>query len=277
MTMAPQDFFPQIAEWVATLDDTFPGAWIKPYFAQWEVVHLLSLALLGGASLILNLRLIGAGLTDESPSEVRRGVLPWLNIGVIGILITGVLIGTSNPERLYTSEAFTAKMLGLAAAIILTYGVALPAAKADGRLGRGAALAAAVGLAVFGLAIGVFAIAKLVNPGLWHVITAAALLVLFVTRGPTRIIYMGALVVLLAIHLAIHHVIYKPDDYAHLDPANKIMILVYLALILAAAGVQIVSSGRGATGAGPAVKALAYASILVWVTTAAAGRWIAFA
>ena len=277
MTMAPQDFIPQIAEWVNQLDDTFPGAWIKPYFAQWEVLHLLSLALLGGASILLNLRLIGAGLTDDPPSEVRRGVLPWLNLGVIGILVTGVLIGTSNPERLYTSEAFTAKMLGLAAALVLTYGVSLPAARNDGRLGRGAAIAAAVGLALFGLCVGVFGIAKLVNPGLWHVIMAAALLVLFVTRGLTRIIYLAALLALMATQVAIHHVIYKPDDYAHLDPANKIMILVYLALILAAAGVQIVSSGRGAQGAGPAAKALAYVAILVWVTTAAAGRWIAFA
>lgn len=277
MTIAPQDFFPQIADWVNQLDDTFPGAWVKPYFAQWEVLHLLSLALLGGASLLLNLRLIGVGLSDDSPSEVRRGVLPWLNLGVIGILATGLLIGTSNPERLYTSEAFTAKMLGLAAALILTYGVSLPAAKQDGRLGRNASIAAAIGLAFFGLSVGVFAVAKLVNPGLWHVITAAALLVLFVTRGLTRIIYLAALMVLMATQLAIHHLIYKPDDYAHLDPANKIMILVYLALILAAAGVQIVSSGRGPQGAGPATKALAYAAILVWVTTAAAGRWIAFA
>lgn len=277
MTMAPQDYLPQIAEWVNQLDDTFPGAWIKPYFAQWEVVHLLSLALLGGASLLLNLRLIGAGLTDESPSEVRRSVLPWLNLGVVGILVTGVLIGTSNPERLYTSEAFTAKMLGLAAALILTYGVSLPAAKNDGRLGPRAAIAAAIGLAVFGLCLGVFGIAKLANPGLWHVIMAAALLVLFVTRGLTRIIYVAGLLALMVTQVVIHHVIYKPDDYAHLDPANKIMIFVYLALILAAAGVQIVSSGRGSQGAGPAAKALAYVAILVWVTTAAAGRWIAFA
>jgi hypothetical protein len=275
--IAPQDFFPQIAGWVAQLDDTFPGSWVKPYFAQWEVLHLLSLALLGGASLLLNLRLIGVGLTDESPSEVRRGVLPWLNLGVAGILFSGILIGTSNPERLYTSEAFTAKMLGLAAALILTYGVSLPAAKQDGRLGRNASIAAAFGLALFGLCVGVFAVAKLVNPGLWHVITAAALLVLFVTRGLTRIVYLVGLVILTATHVAIHHLIYKPDDYAHLDPANKIMILVYLALILAAAGVQIVSSGRGPQGAGPATKAFAYLSILVWVTTAAAGRWIAFA
>ena len=275
--ISPQDLFPQIAPWVGQLDETFPGAQIKPYFAQWEVLHLLSLALLGGASILLNLRLIGSGLTDESPSDVRRGVLPWLNLGVIGVIVTGILIGTSNPERLYTSEAFTAKMLGLAAALFLTYGVSLPAARRDGQLSPGAGVAGAIGVGLFGLCIGVFAIAKLVNPGLWHVIIAAALIVLFVTRGMTRIVYLVGLLGLMATQLAIHQVIYKPDDYAHLDPANKIMILVYLAWILAAAAVQIVSSGRGQSGVGPATKALAYAAILVWVTTAAAGRWIAFA
>ena len=275
--ISPQDLFPTIAPWVGQLDETFPGAQIKPYFAQWEVLHILSLALLGGASILLNLRLIGAGLTDDSPSEVRRGVLPWLNLGVVGVVFTGILIGTSNPERLYTSEAFTAKMLGLAAALVLTYGVSLPTARRDGRLGAGSGVAAAIGLALFGLCLGVFAVAKLVNPGLWHVIIAAALIVLFVTRGVTRIIYLVGLLALMATQLAIHQVIYKPDDYAHLDPANKVMILVYLAWILAGAALQIVSAGRNAGGGGAATKALAYASILVWVATAAAGRWIAFA
>ncbi|ODT85583.1 DUF6644 family protein [Phenylobacterium sp. SCN 70-31] len=274
--IAPQDFLPQIADWVANLDDVFPGSWVKPYFAQWEVVHLLSLALIGGTTLLLNLRLIGFGLNDEPPSAVRRAVLPWLNLGVAGILVTGVLIGTSNPERLYTSEAFTAKMLGLAAALILTYGVSLPAARAEGRLSRGAGLWAALGLAVFGVSLSVFAVANLVNPGLWHLVIAAALLVLFVTRGRMRIAYLLGLLGLMTTQVAIHHVIYRPDDYANLDPANKAMIGMYLAWILAAAAIQIVRDGS-ASGRSVAVKALAYAGILVWVVTAAAGRWIAFA
>ena len=41
MSLAPQDFFPGLAGWVATLDDVWPGVVIKPYFAQWEVGHLL--------------------------------------------------------------------------------------------------------------------------------------------------------------------------------------------------------------------------------------------
>lgn len=274
--MAPQDFFPQIADWVGQLDKTFPGAQVKPYFAFWEVGHLLSMAMLGGASLLLNLRLIGYGLTQDSPSQVRRGVAPWLHIGVVGILATGVLIGTSNPERLYTSEAFTAKMLCLLAALVLTYGVSLPAAKADGRLGPAAMIAGLIGVAIWFLGIAVFATGQLINPGLWHVVTAAALIVGFVTRGRTRIVYLAGLAALIAIQFVTTHFIIKPDDYAGLDPANKAFFGAFSVWILGCAAVQILAAGKGENG-GPATKALAYASILVWVTTAAAGRWIAFA
>jgi hypothetical protein len=274
--MAPQDYFPQIADWVAHLDDVFPGAWIKPYFAQWEVGHLLSLALLGGASILLNLRLIGYGLTDDAPSVVRRQVLPWLNLGVVGIIVTGLLIGSSNAERLYTSDAFTAKMLGLASALVLTYGVALPAAREDGRIGPRAAIFAALGLALFGVSLGVFGTAKLVNPGLWHVVTAAGLMVIFVTRGLTRIVYAAGLAVLITAQLLVTQVVIPADDYARLDPTHKGFFLAFAAWILGAAAVQIVTAGRGSAG-GPGIKAIAYATLLVWVTTAAAGRWIAFA
>lgn len=276
MSLAPQDFFPAIAPWVGTLDDVWPGAAVKPYFAHWEVGHLLSMVMLGGASILLNLRLIGFGLSDQTPSEVRRDVFPWLNVGVVGILFTGVLIGASNPDRLYTSEAFTAKMLGLIAALVLTYGVSLPLARNEGRAGPAVRLLALAGLVVWALSIWVFAASKLVNPGLWHVLTAAALIVLFVTRGLTRIVYLGGLAALIAIHFVATHFVIKPDDFTRLDPANKVFFGVFAVWILGAAAVQLVSAGRGENG-GAFTKAMAYAAILVWVTTAAAGRWIAFA
>jgi hypothetical protein len=276
MTMAPQDFFPGAAAWVATLDDTFPGAWVKPYFAHWEVGHILALALLGGCSILLNLRLIGYGLTDERPAEVRRGVLTWLNVGVVGVVLTGLLIGASNAERLYTSEAFTAKMLGLAAALVLTYGVSLPVAKADGRANGAVHAAGLVGLLLWAASLWVFGVSKLINPGVWHVIFAAGLIVLFATRGLTRIVYLAGGVALVVALYVMNKIVISPDDYARLDPMNKGMAWAFAGWILAAVAVQLVASGRGSEG-GPFTKGLAYAAILVWVTTAAAGRWIAFA
>lgn len=276
MTIAPQDFFPQLAEWVANLDDIFPGKQIKPWFAQWEVGHILSLIVLGGSSILMNLRLIGVGLTDEPPSEMHRNMRGWMHLGVFGIVLTGILIGTSNAERLYTSEAFTAKMIGLLAGIILTYSVTLPATRNDGALGPVARVMAVVGLAVFAFAVFLFLQAKLANPGLWHVISAAALIALFTTRGLTRIVYLAGMAVLVVAQQAMTHVVYKADDFANLDPTNKAFAWGIAAWILGAIIVQVLRTRRDPDG-GAFVKAMAYAAILVWVMTAAAGRWLAFA
>jgi hypothetical protein len=276
MSMAPQDFFPGLAGWVHGLDTVFPGKQVKPWFAEWEVGHILSLVVLGGASILLNLRLIGVGLTDEPPSELNRNLRGWTIAGLAALVLTGLLIGSANAERLYTSEAFAAKMVGLVAGIILTFSVTLPATARDGQMGPISRVAAVLGLAVFGLAIWMFASAKLANPGLWHVITAAALIVLFASGGVIRIVYLAGLVALAAAQLAVSRIVFQPDDYAHLDPANKAFAWIFAAWVLGAAIFQALAAGRGREG-GPFVKAMAFAAILVWVMTAAAGRWLAFA
>ena len=276
MTMAPQDFLPHLTDWIANLDDVFPGKQVKPWFAQFEVGHLLALVVLGGSSILLNLRLIGVGLTDETPKEMHRNLSGWVHVGVVGIIVTGLLIGAANAERLYTSEAFTAKMIGLLAGVILTYGVTLPASRNDGALSVTSRVAAVVGLGVFAVAIWVFLSAKLANPGLWHVIFAAGLVVAYAMRGVTRIVYLGGAAILIVAQQVMTHVVFKADDYANLDPTNKAFAWAFAAWILGAAIVHAVTSGRGANG-GPYVKAMALAAILVWVMTAAAGRWLAFA
>ncbi len=276
MTMAPQDFFPHLAGWVANLDDVFPGALVKPYFAQFEVGHLLALVVLGGSSILLNLRLIGVGLTDETPGEMHRNLSIWVHIGVIGMIVTGLLIGSSNAERLYASEAFSAKMVGLLAGVILTYGVTLPASRNDGELSGASRVSAVVGLAVFAVAICVFLSAKLANPGLWHVIFAAGLIVAYATRALTRIVFLSGAGLMIVAQQVMTHVVFKADDYANIDPTNKGFAWGFVAWILGAAVLHAVSSGRGANG-GSFTKAMALAAILVWVMTAAAGRWLAFA
>lgn len=276
MTMAPQDFLPHLAPWIANLDDVFPGKQVKPLFAQFEVGHLLALVILGGSTILMNLRLIGVGLTDETPREMHRNLSGWVHVGVFGMVLTGVLIGASNAERLFTSEAFTAKMIGLLAGVILTYGVTLPASRNDGALGTSSRIAAVVGLAVFAVSIWVFLSAKLANPGLWHVIFAAGLVVAYAARGLTRIVYLGGVAVLIVAQQVMTHVVFKADDYANLDPTNKAFAWGFAAWILGAAIVHAVTSGRG-PNTGPWLKAMALAGILVWVMTAAAGRWLAFA
>lgn len=274
--MTPAEVFPELRPWVENLVNVWPAYVIKPQFAQWQVLHILSLVILGGASILLNLRLIGVGLTTESPSEIHRNLRAWLHVGVIGIIVSGLLIGMANAERLYDSAAFTVKMAALLAGIILTYGASGLTARADGQVTPAAKVSFLLGMAVFAFALWVFVTSELINPGVFHMLTAAALIVLFVTRGPVRWVYLSGLILLILAQFGATHIVVKPDDYARLDPVNIAFGWVFAAWIFGLAGFQLFAASRGPEG-GPLSKTIGYATILVWVTAAAAGRWIAFA
>ena len=126
MSINLEQFLPAARPWVENLVNVWPTPYVKPNFAFWEVGHVLSLIALGGATILMNLRLIGVGLTQEPPSEIFRNLRVVQTAGVVGIVLTGVLIGMANAERLYDSAAFIVKMLGLIGGLILTYGVSRP-------------------------------------------------------------------------------------------------------------------------------------------------------
>jgi len=276
MKLTFEVFFPALRPWVENLVNVWPAPFVKPQFASFEVLHILSLILLGGTAILMNLRLVGAGLTDEPPSEIYRNLRRWQDLGVIGIVVTGVLIGMANAERLYDSTAFVVKMIALTAGIVLTYGASRPVARADGAVSNGAKLWLLVGGALFLLGIWVFVTGALINVGLFHVLSAAALIVLIALTGRLRWIYLAGLIVLIAVQQLLTHVGVQPDDLAKLDPVNKTFFVLYTLWIFGAAAIQLFVRERAAE-AGAVAKLIAYATILVWVVGAAAGRWIAFA
>jgi hypothetical protein len=114
------------------------SVWLFPAI---EAVHLLALALLGGAVLMLDLRLLGLGLTSQPASSVERDTRPWLFGALAAMLVTGGLLGVSEAVKLYDKQAFWVKMIALAVALIFTFAIKAPIARRDlGLLGRGAAL-----------------------------------------------------------------------------------------------------------------------------------------
>lgn len=268
-------FFPALRPWVVNLVNVWPAYIIKPQFASWEVLHIVSLILLGGTAILMNLRLVGAGLTEEPSSEIYRNLRRWQDVGVVGIVVSGVLIGMANAERLYDSTAFVVKMIALVAGVVLTYGASRPVARADGQVPQAAKAWFAVGTVLWLVAIGVFVTGALINVGLFHLLTAAALIVLIAVQGRLRWIYLGGLALLIAVQEVITHAMVQPDDLARLDPINKAFFGLFSLWIAGAALVQLFTPRNEAAGA--LRKLIGYATILVWVTGAAAGRWIAFA
>jgi hypothetical protein len=94
--------------------------WIYPMI---QAFHLVFLAILAGAVLIVDLRLLGQGMVRQPVATIARDAGPWLLIGLVGMVATGVPQMMQNASREYYSEFFWQKMYFLAAALIFTYTV----------------------------------------------------------------------------------------------------------------------------------------------------------
>jgi hypothetical protein len=73
-------------------------------------IHLLSIALFGGALLATNLRLLGWAMSGRKVSDVLSQFRPWKWAGFAVVVITGLLLTWAEPIRLYKSPSFWWKM-----------------------------------------------------------------------------------------------------------------------------------------------------------------------
>ena len=92
-------------------------------FAVIESVHLLALAVIGGAVLMLDLRLLGLGLRDQPIERVARDVFPWFVGSLIVMLVTGFGLFMSEAIKCYYSNPFWVKMASLLLATIFAFTV----------------------------------------------------------------------------------------------------------------------------------------------------------
>jgi hypothetical protein len=108
--------------------------WLFPAI---ECVHLIGLVVLGGAVLLVDLRLLGMLLADQPVRTVERAGHRLL-LGGIGLLIvTGVPLFLSEAVKCYYSTSFWVKMLTLVPAILFALTIRRRVAASDeGRVGR---------------------------------------------------------------------------------------------------------------------------------------------
>jgi hypothetical protein len=100
------------------------GNWVRDsrwIFPAIEAVHIVALALLFGAILLLNLRLLGLTLKHKPVAQLARELAPWILVSLIIILSSGVLLFASEAMKAYASVPFQVKMLFLFAAMIFHY------------------------------------------------------------------------------------------------------------------------------------------------------------
>ncbi len=97
-----------------------------------EAVHLLGLCLLGGALLVVDLRMLGVGLTGQPVSRLARHARPWLVAALVVMVATGIPLFLSEAIKAYYNTSFWVKMTTLPVALGFTFGVRERVARDEG-------------------------------------------------------------------------------------------------------------------------------------------------
>ena len=174
-------------------------------FSIIEISHLILLTILGGAALVLALRVFGLLLPEVSARDIERLTRPWLWIGTIGGILTGIFMSIATALTLVANGAFFIKIVGLVAAILFSLALGRALRDPEQRLsGSGLALGA-VGLLFTLIAVGLFVSTHALVKGAWLLaflaagfgVTLAVQRVRFAGEGAyvtfTRLLALGSL------------------------------------------------------------------------------------
>jgi hypothetical protein len=101
-------------------------------FALVETVHIVGLTLLLGSALVLDLSILGVGL--KKPADLAKDVMPYLLMGLVVMLSTGIPMFMSSASYYAPNPAFKIKMCMLVVAMVLQLGVAKIPGMYGGRL-----------------------------------------------------------------------------------------------------------------------------------------------
>jgi hypothetical protein len=126
-----------------------------------NIVHLCAMVTFLGALLVVDLRLLGLGLTHQPVATVARDAQPWLGGALVLLFLTGVPALMATATMQYTNSVFWVKMYLLAFGLIFTFAVRNPLALGNEQRSAGAA-AKLVGLVSIFTWLGVAALARLI-------------------------------------------------------------------------------------------------------------------
>ena len=94
--------------------------WLFPLI---EAFHLVGLGLTAGAVLIVDLRLLGVGLSRQPVAQLSAAVEPWLLGSLTLMFASGIPLFLSESMKCYYSFAFWVKMTSLFLVLLFTFTV----------------------------------------------------------------------------------------------------------------------------------------------------------
>ena len=109
-------FLVEFCHWLADTQGSIAlheSIWVYPLV---ESVHVLTLCVFLGLTVMLDLRLLGATLVATPVSRAIRRLMPWMIGGFVVMATTGALLFYADPVRTYFNIFFRLKVAFLIAA-----------------------------------------------------------------------------------------------------------------------------------------------------------------
>lgn len=108
------------ADWLAAtaVSSYFRDAlWVIPVS---QSIHICCISIVFGSGAMISLRLLGAGRSGRSISQLVSTVVPWMYRALIVLLLTGAVQTIAEPRRQFSAEAFWLKMCMVATVTAMT-------------------------------------------------------------------------------------------------------------------------------------------------------------
>lgn len=101
-----------------------------------QCIHLVAIAVFAGAVLLVDLRLLGRGLTGTPIPQLARAAQPWLVWSFVMLVLTGIPQMTSTALKQYYSPFFWWKMEAVFVGLVVTFVIRrIIASKEEGHFG----------------------------------------------------------------------------------------------------------------------------------------------
>ena len=118
-------------EWMETTLFGVIGKTWGAAFAVVEAFHLLAMALLGGAVIVSDGRLLGLCFADQPNRELQEQAHRIFVVGLVIMLITGAFMACGVAMKIYYLNVFWYKMLALATGILFVFCIKRPLLRHD--------------------------------------------------------------------------------------------------------------------------------------------------
>jgi len=121
----------EFCRWVQFSDPLIGMRGLWWFFPVVATVHLLGLAVIGGAVLLVDLRLLGFGVRGQPVAQLARDAERWLVGSLLVMVSTGTLLFMCFATKYYYLTFFWVKLAALLLVVAFTFSVRRRVAMAD--------------------------------------------------------------------------------------------------------------------------------------------------